>query len=299
VGFATLAVPSIFVLLLGALGMYRGWVAALAYGATIALFLAGVFLHHDLLARSAIALAGALLFCAAAFLVLAPAFTRDPAAGTGGQIVASLRWTLLATGVALVGALVVVGIMSSPLTMEEVVPFRGVKLVLALPPLIALALYVFSGRYGAPVTRARDVFLAPLRSYHLVALLAIVAGGVLLLLRSGNQSDVTPSDIELSVRHGLTEILNVRPRFKEFLIGFPCMMLAPALFAAHRKYLGWLLALGIGVGIGDIIDTFSHLHTALEVSLLRIFNGLVVGGLIGIAAIAVYRWVVRRFAPTP
>ena len=43
-----------------------------------------------------------------------------------------------------------------------------------------------------------------------------------------------------------------------------------------------------------MIDTFSHLHTPLEVSLLRIINGLVLGAVIGIAAI----WIYRRFQPT-
>jgi hypothetical protein len=86
----------------------------------------------------------------------------------------------------------------------------------------------------------------------------------------------------------------VRPRFKEFLVGYPCMMLLPALVSAHRRAVGWLLALGIGVGIGDIIDTFSHLHTALTVSLLRIFNGLVIGIAIGALLIWLYRrWFFR------
>jgi hypothetical protein len=84
-------------------------------------------------------------------------------------------------------------------------------------------------------------------------------------------------------------VLSVRPRFKEFLIGFPCLMLLPALLPAHRRVIGWLLALGIGVGVGDIIDTFSHLHTPLEISILRIVNGLVIGVIIGALAIWIYR----------
>jgi hypothetical protein len=68
-------------------------------------------------------------------------------------------------------------------------------------------------------------------------------------------------------------------------------MLLPALLPAHRRAIGWLLVLGIGVGVGDIIDTFSHLHTPLEVSVLRIVNGLVIGAIIGALAI----WIYRRF----
>jgi hypothetical protein len=52
------------------------------------------------------------------------------------------------------------------------------------------------------------------------------------------------------------------------------------------------LALCIGVGIGDVIDTFSHLHTPLEISVLRILNGLVAGAIVGSALIWIYRRVV-------
>jgi hypothetical protein len=49
------------------------------------------------------------------------------------------------------------------------------------------------------------------------------------------------------------------------------------------------LALGIGVGVGDVIDTFSHLHTPLEISLLRVVYGLVIGAIVGAVLIWVYR----------
>ena len=79
----------------------------------------------------------------------------------------------------LLGALVVVGVMSSPLAMEEIERFRGVRLVLALPPLIALALYLFDRRFGSGVERPRDVFLSPVLAYQLLAGIAIVALGAL------------------------------------------------------------------------------------------------------------------------
>jgi hypothetical protein len=296
VGLACLAVPSIFVLLLGVFGWYRRWLGIVAYALTVGLYVAGVALHHDMFVRSVLALLAALLFSAAAFLVLAPAFSEEPAASTRAQTVRSLKWTLLVTGVALLGALAVVGIMSSPLAMEEIERVRGVKLILTLPPLIALALYVFSGRYNTRTNSAGDVLIEPVRAYQLLVLALVGGAAALLVMRSGNQSDIAPSGIELSVRHGLTQLLNVRPRFKEFLVGVPILMLAPALLPVHRRAVGWLLALGIGVGIGDVIDTFSHLHTTLGVSLLRIFNGVVLGVLIGVVAILVYRAVLRRVA---
>jgi hypothetical protein len=182
--------------------------------------------------------------------------------------------------------------------MEEIERFRGVKLVLALPPLLALLLYIFDRRFGSGVERPRDVLASPVLAYQLVLGIVVVALGALLVMRSGNDSDISPSQFELSLRHLLTHVLSVRPRFKEFLVGVPCIMLVAALLPAHRRFAGWLLALGAGVGIGDVIDTFSHLHTPLLISATRIGIGAVIGISIGAAAILVYRAVLRRFVPS-
>lgn len=292
VGVAALAVPSIFVILLEFFGWYRPSVAIMAYALTVLLYAGGVLSHHDLFVRSVFALIGALLFATAALLILIPAWNETPADSDGTQLTRSFGWTLAATGVALAGALVVVGVLSSPLTMEEIERFRGVRLILALPPLIALVLYLFDRRFGA-ANRPRDVFLSPVLTYQLLAGVAIVAVGALILMRSGNDSDISPSNFELALRHALTHILTVRPRFKEFVIGFPCLMLLPALLPPHRRAIGWLIALGIGVGIGDVIDTFSHLHTPIEISLLRVVFGLIIGAIIG----AIVIWIYRRAVP--
>ena len=297
VGIAALAVPSIFVLLLGFFGWYNPRWAIAAYVLTVLLYAGGVVSHHDMLARSILALLGALFMATAAFLALIPAFAEVPASRFGDQIVRSIGWTLLATGIALLGALVVVGLMSSPLTMTEIERFRGVRLVLTLPAVIALCAYLFSGRYTSGVERPGDVLAAPIRVYQLLVGIVVLAAGALLLMRSGNQSDIAPSQFELFIRHSLATILSVRPRTKEFAVGFPALMLLPALLPAHRRLTGWLLALAIGVGIGDVIDTFSHLHTPIAISLWRVFNGLVIGIVVGIIVIAIYRALTARFAP--
>ncbi len=285
---ATLAVPSIFVLMLGWFNWYRLSWAIAAYILTILLYLAGAVSHHEMVARSVIALVGALLFAAAAFAVIAPAFSEKPAERFGDQIIRSLGWTILATVVALLGALVVVGIMSSPLAMTEIERFRGVRALYVLTPLIALCMYLFSKRYNTETT-PRQVFGAPITLYQLLVGIIVIAAGALLVMRSGNTSDVQPSSFELALRHVLSNVLSVRPRTKEFLIGAPLLMLTPALFAQHRRAVGWLLALGIGVGIGDVIDTFSHLHTPVLISIQRVGNGVVIGAIVGILAIWIYR----------
>jgi len=118
----------------------------------------------------------------------------------------------------------------------------------------------------------------------------VAGGAVLLLMRSGNQPDIGVSDFETHLRGFLTTLLGARPRFKEFLLGFPALMLLPALAPAHRRAIGWIIIIAAGIGLSDVLDTFSHIHTPLIISVLRLFNGLVVGAVIGIAA----QWLYRR-----
>ncbi|MDP9018383.1 MAG: DUF5693 family protein, partial [Candidatus Eremiobacteraeota bacterium] len=186
VGVVALAIPSLLILLLGFFGWYRPWIGAAAYLLTIAFYGGGYLSHHDLLARSILALVGALLFATAAFCAIAGAFVAVPERSLPAQLVRSLRWSALATGVALLGALVVIGLMSSPLVMEEIERFRGVKAVLALPPLIALMLYFFTDRFGGKIDEPRAALNNPVRIGGLVFGIIIVAAAGLTLMRSGN-----------------------------------------------------------------------------------------------------------------
>ena len=289
----SLAVPAIFMLLLEAFGIRR---SRLAYGVFAAdvLFLAlGYLVHHDLLARKLIALAGAIAFPTMSLVAIPRAFTSPPPEGYAKRLLAGLRTIAVATAFALAGALVVVGLISVPLLMEEIDRFTGVKAVLVVPPFLGFLLYIFTRRFGNEPPTARESFMAPVRVYQVLLLLALAAAGAVYVLRSGNQSDIAPSSFEVALRSNLTAVLGVRPRFKEFLIGFPLLMLLPTLSVAHRRALGWLFAVGITVGTADVVDTFSHIHTPLAVSLIRVFNGAVIGAIVGAILIALYPPVAR------
>lgn len=292
IALASLAVPAVLLLLLAEFGVGGPrWLIAFVV-IDVLLVLAGFAVHHDMAVRKLLALIGAIAFPVAGFAAIAPAFRAERAPPPGGAILDGIRVLAIATAVTLGGALVVVGLLSTPLTMTEIDRFTGVKLVLAAPPVLCLLLYLFTRRWGSRLTLG-ELGARPVTVLPLIAGIVLIAAGYLVLARSGNQSDIAPSSLELTLRAHLTTILQVRPRFKEFVIGFPALMLVPALLPAHRALIGWLLALAIGVGLGDVVDTFSHLHTALAVSLLRLANGAVLGIIVGAIAIAVYRAAVR------
>jgi len=290
----SLAVPAIVMLLFEAFGKRRAQWAYLAFTIDVLLVAVGYAAHHDLLVRKLLALVGAIAFSTMSVVAIPRAFTLPPPAKYGEAVLAGLRTVGVATAFALAGALVVVGLVSTPLLMEEIDRFAGVKAVIIVPPLLAFVLYVYTRRFGNEPPSAEASALAPIRVYQLALLGLLSAAAVIYLLRSGNQSDIAPSAFELALRSHLTAVLGVRPRFKEFLIGFPLMMLLPALRLEHKRLAGWIFALGIAIGSSDVVDTFSHLHTPLVVSLLRVFNGLAIGLVIGAIAIAVYRALDRR-----
>jgi hypothetical protein len=288
IALASLAVPAIVLLILAAFGIGGPrWLIAFV-AADVLLVLAGFTSHHDMAARKLLALMGGIAFPVAGFAAIAPAFAAPRAPSTAAAIANGIRVLAVATGVTLGGALVVIGLLSTPLTMLEIDRFSGVKLVLGVPPLLCLLLYLFTRRWGSRLT-VRQLGESPVSVLPLAVGVVLIAAGYLLLARSGNQSDIAPSGMELALRSNLSTLLQVRPRLKEFAVGFPALMLVAALIPAHRARCGWLLALAIGVGLGDVVDTFSHLHTALTVSLLRLANGAVLGIAIGALAVAVYR----------
>ncbi len=289
IALVSLTVPAIVLLLFEAFGVRRPRFAYLLFAADLALIALGYGLHHDLLVRKALALGGGIAFATMGVVAIPRAFTAPAPAGYGASLLAGLRAAATAYGLALLGALVVVGLLSVPLLMEEIDRFSGVKAMIVLPPLLAFALYVYTRRFGNEPPATAGGMLEPVRIYQVVILLVLAAGAVFYVARSGNQADIAPSAFELHLRSGLTAVLGVRPRFKEFLLGIPLLVLLPSIRLPERRAIGWLFAIAAAVGTSDVVDTFSHLHTPLVVSLVRVVNGAVLGAIVGAIAIALYR----------
>ena len=92
--------------------------------------------------------------------------------------------------------------------------------------------------------------------------------------------------------------MGVRPRSKEFLIGYPFTLLLFWL-GANRK--NWLLTIPAIIGQVSLVNTYAHIHTALIMSMQRSFNGLVLGIAVGLLLIigvrmlfAIYRRLEQR-----
>lgn len=169
---------------------------------------------------------------------------------------------------------VVSGILFDQSFLIKLHQFRGVKMALFFPLLLLLALAIYLG----------ELRISKVRFDYKKALAAVLFLGLFLflLLRSGNFSFLSSTDLEEAIRRGLDRAFLVRPRFKEFLLGHPSLI-AWLYLAGHGEddfqfcKLG-LLLVGF-MGQVSIINTFVHVHTPITISLIRTANGMI-GGLI-------------------
>ncbi|HHV43144.1 MAG TPA: hypothetical protein GXX57_00555 [Firmicutes bacterium] len=162
--------------------------------------------------------------------------------------------------VTVLGALFLGALLADTRFMLGLAGFRGVKLAGAVPP-VAVFLLAFKGQ------RRRKI-----RWY---LLFPVGLAFVYYLLRTG--TGLAPIlQLERSIRQFLTEMLVVRPRFKEFLVGYPALWVAYGWLAKGEGPRALWLATGSLAPI-SVLNSFCHAHTPLTISLYRSALGLVLG----------------------
>lgn len=209
---------------------------------------------------------------------------------------------LKSAAIALVSAWFVVSVLYGTDYLVYIEGFTGVKVLSAIPAIVVA--FVMVGRMttlSELMSNSKKVlgklsgFLRGSVNYWHIALLAVV--GALLYFyigRTGNQGMVIPG--ELFVRQWLEEVLTARPRTTEFLIGFPLFVLGLYLTMMKNKWAPLVLIPG-ALGFSSMVGTFTHLHTPIAVSLLRTFNSLILGFVIGVILIFVYRFMMKKIVP--
>lgn len=261
------------------------WTALLSLGGLLGW--AGLLYLRPLLARKAFALLAVIIFPMLAVMAL----VRKEKRTVGGAVKA----LLLMTGISFWGAILLTGLLADKSFMLKLEQFSGVKLA-HLVPLVVLPLYFFfKDSDQKPFSKMREVLQTPFLVWHVVAgafFLVIVA---IYLLRTGNSVPGLVSAWEIKLREFLSFWLYVRPRTKEFLIGYPLMLLLLYFGYAHQKLP--LLFLGI-IGQISVVNTYAHLHTPLGISFLRTVHGLWLGILLGLLLLLVVKFatavVIRR-----
>lgn len=183
-----------------------------------------------------------------------------------------------AIGITFIGIWMVVGLLNGNSFITGFEVFRGVKLVYAIPIIFVFLFLLWR--------EALKLLHISVKYWHMILILVIGSVGFYYMTRTGNNASV--SEIELAIRNGLEQLLYVRPRTKEFLIGFPAYLLAIYVWGNHRL-IGKLLVIPGTIGFLSMMNTFTHLHIPLHISLLRTGYSIVIGYLIGLLCIYIYR----------
>ena len=172
--------------------------------------------------------------------------------------------------------------------MFRLMSFSGVRMTLLLPPLLVI-LHDLRRRVH-PESLTQLLSRPPIWGELLLGL-SLFSFLVLILYRSDNVQFIP--GIEARVRESLEHLLVARPRTREVFVGYPSILLYyfalnNGLWPRYRE----LLRVGTVLGMSSVINSFCHYHTPLLFILLRQFNGLWSGLLIGILAVAALKFIV-------
>lgn len=225
------------------------------------------------------ALLATLIFPVAAFLVLDALRPRNVALGFA-----------IVTAISLVGGLCVAGMLNGLPFYVKAQEFSGVKISIFLPILIVGSLFLH--RLGD----LRQIGKSPITWGTAALGLVVVAVLGLMIARTGNDSGVGASGGEMVFRNLLDRFLFVRPRTKEFMIGHPLLVVGIGLlsYLTRRpsmvpKLGGWatLLIMVGSMGQTSVVNTLTHLHIPVVLSLARVGLGAVIGCMIGLGLWAI------------
>lgn len=234
--------------------------------------------------------------CAAALGIIAAISwlqkRRNEQAATGAWW-KSVVMVLIITAVSALGILAVVGVDHSMIYMLQLEQFTGVK-VLAYLPVVIVAAYVlfFSEELSFPqmLNKAQRILASKISVLWVICAVVIGAVGMYYLSRTGNEGSA--SSLEMVFRNFLENTLGVRPRNKEFLFAYPALIFGIYL-CLKRHMAGLYLMIVSAIGPASSIGSFTHLHTPLHISLIRVLLGVGLGAIFGLILIGVWELVVR------
>jgi hypothetical protein len=194
---------------------------------------------------------------------------------------------LKATMISLCGVIFLISFLNHVRYLLVLEQFRGVTLLHIVPiVLVMIYLILFSE------SNARSNKWETLKKYltspvNLLLLIGMISSLFILnyyLSRTGNSGEA--SSTETIYRSLLENTLGTRPRTKEFLISHPIFIFSVYLLFKYKHAI-YLALIGV-IGQLSIVNTFTHLHTPIEISLTRVIHGLWIGTLLGIIFIFIW-----------
>ncbi len=231
--------------------------------------------------RNWTSLIGAITYSSIGFLVASDLIR----ANKYGFLKNTIRYIFFLIFPSIIGGILIAGLYSNPNYLLKFDQFHGIKLAFLIPLMFSVIWSL--KKYG------KNVFELVHKPMTIITVLivGVVAVSIFLyILRSDNTTLLKPTALEDRGRTFLENTLISRPRNKEFLVGYPAAMIFVMLLMHKELVLLPLLALFIQMGQVSVVNTFCHFHSPLLMTILRTFNGLWLGFLIGLTITFVYRF---------
>ncbi len=248
---------------------------------------------REILLRQITALGSAVIFPSLAVIIFLLEKDKGAEELEGGLSLSFIFFNFTAAVItALIGGVFVSAALNSSEFIFKINDFRGVKLAFLLPLIIISLYYLFQPGSRDLRREIPRMLESQITVKHILLAGALALIAVIYIGRTGNFPLLPVPNWELTVRSLLEKILYVRPRFKEFLIGHPLFIFSLYLAASKRKKLFFYpLLMLASVGVITTVNTFSHLHTPVLISLLRTFHAYWLSFGVALLLIVIYRFI--------
>lgn len=164
--------------------------------------------------------------------------------------------------------------------------FRGIKLSLLIPVAYTAIIYYFIFMKNEKTSLfgdAKKALMADIKVYWVLIAMFIGGIGLYYIIRSGNVNKI--SSVEQTLRNVMTKMFPARPRTKEFLIGYPSLVLFVYYVKKHNiPLINWFFAVGASILAASVTNSFCHVFTDYTTICMRVVNGILIGILVSIAA---------------
>lgn len=191
----------------------------------------------------------------------------------------------------LIGVLFTVSLLSNITYLKGITIFGGVKFAFIIPMLLIGYYFYFNTKDLATIYAKLKRLI---NSYLKISMVLIGLGLLIILavyiIRSGNFMAGKIPGFEKEGRDFLEQLFWLRPRTKEFLIGFPILLIA-FYYRTYLKKINYLWIFNVigAVALISITNSFCHTYTTLNVSLYRTIVGLFLGYIIGMFLIFLFK----------
>jgi len=289
----SLGLAAALCLLLRSFTKLPAWSEVLLLITSVAAFALFYAAGEIVLFRKLFALASALIF---PVLSITSVFDLKKPAAPVATLSKAMSMVLTSFFIAAIGALYITGALADTAFMTGARQFMGVKIAFALPLLATGIYWVLNSEQFSDRKKLLDLLNSPV-TFAILLCFAIVGGvGAIYILRSGNFG-IGVLDIERVARSLLENLMSVRPRTKEFLIGYPALLLGALYYLKGKRSLLWAFLIVGTIGPVSTVNSFCHAHSPFMISVLRSFYGVLLGILAGIIYYLLYN-LARRTAET-